>query len=73
MLHVKIGNNIYVNKQWCGRAQSIEPGFDEIGYSMFSIEHYERGELLLTEEIRENGNEVQVRLTDLKEITYRRR
>lgn len=73
VLHVKIGNHIYVNKQWCGRAQSIEPGFDEIGYSMFSIEHYERGELQLTEEIRKNGNEVQVRLTDLKEITYRRR
>ena len=53
-LQVVIGDKTYSNAQWCARAQTMEPGIDEIGYSMFANEYYERGEMVLTDEIREN-------------------
>jgi len=73
VLQVVIGDKTYSNAQWCARAQTMEPGIDEIGYSMFANEYYERGEMVLTDEIRENGNQVRIRLIGLREVEYHRR
>ena len=73
MLQVAIGDKTYTNKQWCGRAQSMERGIDEIGYYMFSNEYYERGEMILTDDIQENDNQIRIRLVGLREVEYQRR
>ena len=72
-LQVKIGDQIYSNQQWYGRAQSLEGGIDEIGYYMFASEYYDRGEMILTDEIRTNDNQVQIRLVGLREVVYDRK
>lgn len=73
ILQVTIGDKTYLSKKWCARAQAFDKDGDEIGYPMFAIEHYENGEMMLTDEIRANGNEVQIRLIGLREYEYYRK
>ena len=72
ILQVTIGDRTYLSGKWCARAQSVDKNGDEAGYPLFSSKYYESGELVLIDEIRENNNQVTIRLIGLRDLTYER-
>lgn len=67
-----VGSNTYVSKTIYARGQSIYPNGDCIGYSIFPLECYERGKMLVSDQIKANGNQVEVKVIGLREIVWER-
>lgn len=71
-LQTMVGSNTYVSKTIYARGQSIYPNGDCIGYSIFPLECYERGKMLVSDQIKANGNQVEVKVIGLREIVWER-
>lgn len=67
-----VGSNSYRSKTIYARGQSIYPNGDCIGYSIFPLECYEEGKLVVTDQIKANHGQITIRLDGLKKIIWRR-
>ncbi len=66
-----IGDDTYTNEFPFGMGIFVFNDGDEFGFHAFPLECYERGELIVADQIEANGNTVTMQLSNLYEVTWR--